>query len=73
VAYLRERVGDDAFDDTTMGSADAGPRRRRGGGLSGGGGSPLPSASPSPPTTPNGKVGGFEGGERAPLLGARSR
>ena len=73
VAYLRERVGDDAFDDTTMGSADAGPRRRRGGGLSGGGGSPLPSASPSPPATPNGKVGGFEGGERAPLLGARSR
>ena len=36
--------------------------------------SPLGSASPSPPATPNGKAGGgFETGERAPLLGARSR
>lgn len=75
-AYLRERVGDAAFDDTTTGSACAGPRARRlsgSGAGSGSGGSPLSSASPSPPVTPNGKVGGFEGGERAPLLGARSR
>ena len=70
-AYLRERAGIEAYEAAMMGSADR--PRTQGSASKGGGGSPLASASPSPPATPNGKVGGFEGGERAPLLGARSR
>jgi len=100
-AYLRERVGDEPFEQTTMRCADlkshGGPRSAAAVAAAAASalasasaaataataaplskdyksGSPLASASPSPPTTPNGKAGGgFETGERAPLLGARSR
>ena len=73
-AYLRERAGEEAYEATTVGSTQRARAQRAASGGSGlGSGSPLASSSPSPPSTPNGKAGGFEGGERAPLLGARSR